>query len=105
MNEREWVGDIDSKFTPIEEANASTTDHSQDSVDFTARLSYSQFMYDFHVTTPGPKFVRLFFYPASYSGFEGSSSQDFFTVKANSVTLLRNFSASIYIYPCFLERR
>jgi hypothetical protein len=51
-------------------------------------------MYYFHLT-PSPKFVRFYFYPVSYSGFEGS--QDFFTVKANSFTLLQNFSASIYI--------
>ncbi|KAG6720833.1 hypothetical protein I3842_03G082200 [Carya illinoinensis] len=59
----------------------------------TARLSYSQFTYVFPVI-PGPKFVRLYFYAVSYSGFDGSLA--FFTVKANSkFTLLRNFSASI----------
>ena len=46
------------------------------------------------LVTPGPKFIRLYFYSAVYSGFE--SSKDFFTVKAGSFTLLRNFSASIY---------
>jgi len=101
MDKREWIGDIHSKFTPIEEGDhksiASTAQRQDSSVDrvpyLTARLSYSQFMYDFHLT-PGPKFVRFYFYPVSYSGFEGS--QDFFTVKANLFTLLRNFSASIH---------
>jgi hypothetical protein len=102
----EWMGDIRSKFTPIEEANASTTAQRQDSLVnvpvpySTAHLSYSQFMYYFHLT-PGPKFVRFYFYPVSYSGFE--VSQDFFTVKANSFTLLRNFSASMYIHANSLK--
>jgi hypothetical protein len=103
FNNRVWIGDIRSKFTPIEEgdhkSNASTPQLQDSSVNtvpyLTARLSYSQFMYYFHLI-PGPKFVRFYFYPVSYSGFEGS--QDFFTVKANSFTLLRNFSASIYIH-------
>jgi hypothetical protein len=109
MDKRQWVGDIHSKFTPIEEgdhkSNASTPqiqDSSVNTVPYkTARLSYSQFMYEFHVT-PGPKFVRFYFYPVSYSGFEGSH-HDFFTVKANSFTLLSNFSASIYIHADSLK--
>jgi serine/threonine protein kinase len=98
FSKREWMGDIRSKFTPIEEADhksiASTPHSSVNTVPYsTARLSYSQFMYDFHLT-PGPKFVRFYFYPVSYPGFEGS--RDFFTVKAGSFTLLKNFSASIH---------
>jgi hypothetical protein len=101
MDNRQWIGDIHSNFTPIEEADlksvASTAlriGHSIDTVPYlTARLSYSQFMYQFLVT-PGPKFVRLYFNPVPYLGFIGS--QDFFTVKAGSFTLLRNFSASIH---------
>ena len=99
MDKCQWVGDIHSKFTPIKEgdhkSNASTPqiqDSSVNTVPYkTARLSYSQFMHEFHVT-PGPKFVRFYFYPVSYSGFEGSH-HDLFTVKANSFTLLSNFSA------------
>ncbi|XP_059449625.1 receptor-like protein kinase FERONIA [Corylus avellana] len=108
MDKRQWIGDIHSKFTPIEEgdpkSNASTPQIQDSSVNtvpyMTARLSYSQFMYEFRVT-PGPKFVRFYFYPVSYSGFEGS--QDFFTVKANSFTLLSNFSASINIHADSLK--
>jgi hypothetical protein len=102
FNNRVWMGDIRSKFTPIEEGDhksiATTAQRQDSSVDrvpyLTARLTYFQFMYYFHLT-PGPKFVRFYFYPVSFSSFEGS--QDFFTVKANSFTLLQNFSASIYI--------
>ena len=52
-------------------------------------LSYSQFTCIFPVTV-GPKFVRLHFNPSSYSGFESTA---FFTVKAGSFTLHRNFTA------------
>ncbi|KAF5445393.1 hypothetical protein F2P56_034444 [Juglans regia] len=103
MYNRTWIGDIEpSKFAPIEERNQKSVTsraQSQDSFaetvpyNMTARLSYSQFTYVFHVTS-GPKFVRLYFYEDSYSGFDGSLA--FFTVEANSkFTLLRNFSASI----------
>ena len=98
--DRDWIGDKGSKFAPTEEPNhKSKTSEAQSQVSvetvpyMTARLSYWQFTYVFPVT-PGPKFVRLYFYSDVYSGFE--SSKDFFTVKAGSFTLLRNFSASIY---------
>ncbi|XP_023924808.1 receptor-like protein kinase FERONIA [Quercus suber] len=98
-DERDWIGDIGSKFAPTEEPNhKSNTSRAEiqgtsNSVPYmTARLSNWQFTYVFLVT-PGPKFVRLYFYAASYSGFE--RSKDFFTVKVGSFTLLANFSASI----------
>ncbi|KAG6660165.1 receptor-like protein kinase FERONIA [Carya illinoinensis] len=101
-DKRIWIGDMEpSKFAPIEERNqksVTSEPQSQDSsiepVPYgTARLSYSQFTYVFPVTS-GPKFVRLYFYADSYSGFDESLA--FFTVKANNkFTLLRNFSASI----------
>jgi hypothetical protein len=98
---REWIGDIGSKFAPTEEPNHKSTKSEAKSHDYmdavpyrTARISSSQFTYVFTVNRPGPKFVRLHFYPASYSGFDNSI--DFFTVKAGSFTLLTNFSASIH---------
>jgi hypothetical protein len=36
---------------------------------YTARVSLSQFTYTFRVNKTGPKFVRLHFNPASYTGF------------------------------------
>uniref|UniRef100_A0A2N9ITP3 Protein kinase domain-containing protein n=1 Tax=Fagus sylvatica TaxID=28930 RepID=A0A2N9ITP3_FAGSY len=95
---REWTGD-NSKYFPQEEENlkSNSTKLPKGGTVIkapytTARISYYQFTYVFPVTL-GPKFVRLFFSPASYdSGFERST--DFFTVKAGSFTLLKNFSAS-----------
>jgi serine/threonine protein kinase len=106
LDNRDWIGDRDSKYTPIEEGDRKSAVQSQDSsvvsVPYkTARISSSQFTYVFPVT-PGPKFVRLYFYPVSFSGFE--VSQDFFTVKAGSFTLLRNFSASIHANSLKEER-
>jgi hypothetical protein len=98
LDGREWAAD-NFKFFPREEdnlkSNISETPEGGTVMKApytTARVSYSQFTYVFPVTH-GPKFVRLFFHPASYSRFERST--DFFTVKAGSFTLLRNFSASI----------
>ena len=97
---RVWVGDIGSKFAPTEDLNhKSNASRAQIQASvgtvpyMTARLSYFPFTYVFIPVTPGPKFLRLYFYPASYSGFD--KYKDYFTVKAGSFTLLRSFSASI----------
>ncbi|KAF7143162.1 hypothetical protein RHSIM_Rhsim05G0047400 [Rhododendron simsii] len=59
----------------------------------TARLSRWPFAYTFRVT-PGQKFIRLHFNPASYrGGFKRSKA--LFTVKVGPYTLLSNFSASL----------
>ncbi|OMO72076.1 hypothetical protein COLO4_27832 [Corchorus olitorius] len=56
----------------------------------TGRLFYSKFSYNFNVT-PGPKFIRLYFYSDSYLGLDASEA--FLTVTAGRYTLLRNFSS------------
>ncbi|XP_023888743.1 receptor-like protein kinase FERONIA [Quercus suber] len=96
---RDWTGDFQSKFFPKEELNNLKSNTSKAPVEgtvtkapySTARISSSQFTYVFPVTV-GPKFVRLHFNPVIYPGFERSKA--FFTVKAGSFTLLRNFTAS-----------
>ena len=100
-DEREWRGD-NSKFFPREEDNLKSNISEppkggtvMKAPYTTARISYSQFTYVFPVTL-GQKFVRLFFYPASYEGFERST--DFFTVKTGSFTLLKTFSASKLVH-------
>uniref|UniRef100_A0A7N2N5U3 Protein kinase domain-containing protein n=1 Tax=Quercus lobata TaxID=97700 RepID=A0A7N2N5U3_QUELO len=107
MYGRDWTGDFQSKFFPKEELNLKSN-NSQASEGIatlapytTARISYSQFTYIFPVTV-GPKFVRLHFYPSFYSGFEGSIA--FFTVKAGSFTLLRNFTASAIYADSFQKQ-
>ncbi|KAL2349107.1 hypothetical protein Fmac_003107 [Flemingia macrophylla] len=58
----------------------------------TARIFQSEFTYTFNVT-PGPKFIRLHFYPASYFDFNISGA--FLSVSASNFTLLHNFRASL----------
>ncbi|GMN21732.1 hypothetical protein TIFTF001_048924, partial [Ficus carica] len=99
QDDRPWMGDESSKFALIQGRNTKSYASravSQNSVEevpyMTARISHSEFTYSFSVT-PGPKFVRLYFYPTLYQ--DGSdTSKAFFTVTVgNSFTLLRNFSA------------
>ncbi|QCE12700.1 interleukin-1 receptor-associated kinase 4 [Vigna unguiculata] len=57
-----------------------------------ARLSHSPFTYSFPVT-PGPKFIRLFFYSTSYQDFPRPLAS--FSVKTGPYTLLQHFNASL----------
>ncbi|XP_027102596.1 receptor-like protein kinase FERONIA [Coffea arabica] len=100
LDGREWIGEASSKFMPSlqprgKSRSSTALQVSSLSVDpvpyTTARISATPFYYTFQVS-PGQKFIRLHFYPASYRGFE--KSMDFFTVKAGPFTLLRDFSAS-----------
>ncbi|XP_058185566.1 receptor-like protein kinase FERONIA, partial [Rhododendron vialii] len=98
----QWTGDIGSSYTPLLRSNegklisskATSPPLSPDPVPYTlARLSRWPFTYAFRVS-PGQKFIRLYFYPATYrGGFKRSKA--FFTVKAGPYTLLSNFSASL----------
>ncbi|XWS75685.1 hypothetical protein CRYUN_Cryun01aG0112600 [Craigia yunnanensis] len=98
LDGRNWDADSDhSKFSALNRENASflsTASHQDSSVTripyMTARIFRSEFTYKFPVS-PGPKFLRLFFYSAEYSGLNIITS--FFSVTANSYTLLSNFSA------------
>ncbi|KAK9924874.1 hypothetical protein M0R45_033221 [Rubus argutus] len=63
-NHRNWTGDINSKFPPIQ---------------------------DGFPLSPGQKFIRLYFNPASYQDFDRSKSN--FSVKAGGFTLLKDFNA------------
>ncbi|TKY50161.1 Receptor protein kinase FERONIA [Spatholobus suberectus] len=95
--ERTWTGDADSNYLSrqdsIVSAEATTQPTSANQVPFTtARLSRSQFNYSFPVSA-GPKFVRLFFYPASYPSFPRADA--YFTVQSNQFTLLNGFNSSL----------
>ncbi|KAJ0694544.1 putative non-specific serine/threonine protein kinase [Helianthus annuus] len=95
---RKWDGDYQSEFLP---SNITTTsfsstpyylDPSVPLVPFsTARIfNTSSFTYTFPVST-GPKFLRLYFYPATYSNL--NVNQSFFSVSSNGFSLLTNFRA------------
>ncbi|WRX14264.1 Serine-threonine/tyrosine-protein kinase [Theobroma cacao] len=92
---RNWSTDIGSDFTAYNSDSNSTVSSASIGTAvprvpyMTARLFYSKFSYTFNVT-PGPKFIRLYFYPDSYRGLNVSES--FLTVTSGHYTLLRNFS-------------
>ncbi|KAF8010440.1 hypothetical protein BT93_J1158 [Corymbia citriodora subsp. variegata] len=100
---RVWIGDAanSSDYSPIEKTPSSITASANRSsftisgfVPYsTARLSRSEFAYNFHVTA-GPKFVRLYFFPSDYLNFRRADS--FFLVEAAGYTLLQNFSAYLF---------
>ncbi|KAI7981533.1 Receptor-like protein kinase FERONIA [Camellia lanceoleosa] len=98
---RSWDGDATSKFSPSNigtTSSASTATKQDPSVTdipfLTARIFTSKFTYTFPVSS-GPKFIRLYFYPATYSNFDRSKS--FFSVTAANYTFLTNFSAFLTV--------
>ncbi|XP_059451316.1 receptor-like protein kinase FERONIA [Corylus avellana] len=101
LDGRNWEGDFNSKFTPpnVQTTSiASTPSQHYPSVTqppyTTARIFHKKFTYSFPVS-PGLKFVRLYFFPATYSGLHKSKS--FSLVTANNFTLLSNFSAFLTV--------
>ncbi|KAL3526615.1 hypothetical protein ACH5RR_011271 [Cinchona calisaya] len=102
LDGRNWMGDNLNKFSPNNLANissAATATEQHPSVTqvpyLTARIIHSQFSYNFPVS-PGKKFLRLYFYPVSYTG-GFNKTESFFTVTANNYTLLSNFSAFLAV--------
>ncbi|XP_047158238.1 receptor-like protein kinase FERONIA [Vigna umbellata] len=96
--QRTWTGDIGSPLLTNEydtvSAKATTQSPSINQVPYaTARLSHSEFSYSFYFSTGGPKFLRLFFFPASYPSY--SRTQAFFSVHSNQFILLQDFNASL----------
>lgn len=96
--QRTWTGDADTKYLSGGQGStvltqAATQDPSVNQVPYTtARLSPSQFNYSFPVSA-GPKFVRLFFYPADYPSFPRTHAS--FSVQSNGFTFLKGFNASL----------
>ncbi|XP_058209487.1 receptor-like protein kinase FERONIA [Rhododendron vialii] len=95
---RQWTSEIGSKsniFSAVGSSFFSTAATQAPSVPtvpyMTARIFQSDFTYSFQVAS-GRKFVRLYFYPASYSGLNASNA--IFSVTVGPYTLLKNFSAS-----------
>ncbi|KAJ8775018.1 hypothetical protein K2173_020022 [Erythroxylum novogranatense] len=104
---RQWIGDINSEYSPLEsfsdnKSMVATTDKQPTTSMYVfpykhARVSHSQFTYNFNLT-PGPKFVRLYFFPTTYqsSNKNLSETKGFMDVAAGIYALLRNFSALLY---------
>ncbi|KAJ4707262.1 Receptor-like protein kinase [Melia azedarach] len=94
---RSWDGDARSKFfsstAKSSVSKASYQDHSASQVPYmTARIFPSPFTYAIPAS-PGPKFLRLYFYPVPYPGVLDNISTAFFSVSVNNYMLLNNFSA------------
>ncbi|KAI5326119.1 hypothetical protein L3X38_035193 [Prunus dulcis] len=94
-NGLKWTSDKGSKFASGANSTtspAATQDPAVPEVPFmTARVFRSEYTYKFPVAS-GRKFIRLYFYPASYAGLNASNA--IFTVTAQSYTLLKNFSVA-----------
>ncbi|KAI9091993.1 hypothetical protein K1719_027928 [Acacia pycnantha] len=112
-DERIWTGDAGSAYVSSNDAEtnkslmakASVINASVHDVPYmTARVFHSPFAYRFNVT-PGSKFVRLHFYPTSYSGLDVSKA--FVSVTAGNFTLMHNLSVSLtadYLNKAYLMK-
>ncbi|XP_034889161.1 receptor-like protein kinase FERONIA [Populus alba] len=101
-NARNWTADINSRVALLDQdgpsTNSTANGASTSSVPYhTARVSLSKFTYTFRVNTTGPKFVRLYFNPASYTGLNRSKAS--FSVTTRRYTFLSNFSGFHYTDP------
>ncbi|GKV16930.1 hypothetical protein SLEP1_g27498 [Rubroshorea leprosula] len=101
MDGRNWYADPRSIYSSFNDPNSSfslNASHQEPGVPkvpyLSALIIKSKFTYSFSVS-PGPKFLRLYFYPEKYSTFDMTAS--FFNVTANSYTLLKNFSAHMHL--------
>ncbi|KAE8713124.1 hypothetical protein F3Y22_tig00110214pilonHSYRG00015 [Hibiscus syriacus] len=101
---RKWVTDEGSNFSTLNSNNTSFTSkasrHDQSVTQFpymTARVFRDKFTSSFPVSA-GLKFLRLYFYPVRYSGFDATVS--FFSVIANDYAC---FELGTTIHPISLE--
>ncbi|KAH1156363.1 hypothetical protein GLYMA_18G271100v4 [Glycine max] len=95
LDGRNWIGDNNSKLLSESQGSVAAPPNTPTAIQgpYTyARLSHSQFTYSFSLKA-GPKFVRLFFYSASYQSFYRTKA--YFSVTAGPYTLLRDFDASL----------
>ncbi|XP_074585954.1 receptor-like protein kinase FERONIA [Curcuma longa] len=98
LDGRNWTSDADFNFAhPLsgESARAARQSSSVPRVPYlTARVFTSPFSYNFSLAVGGRVFLRLYFYPSDYGNH--TSDDAFFSVTADTFTLLHNFSASLF---------
>ncbi|KAB2022375.1 hypothetical protein ES319_D07G205900v1 [Gossypium barbadense] len=94
LSGRSWISDNTIYLDQSSKVSVISTSPTEgDPIPYTtALLSRSQFTFSFTVT-PGPKFIRLHFHPASYRAFNRSNA--FFDVHIGGYTVLSNFSAAL----------
>lgn len=96
LDGRKWTSDIGSKFLlSTTKSSTSSADAQKPSVPQTPYMSARTFQSDFTYSFPvasGRKFLRLYFYPATYNNLNATNS--LFSVSVGQFTLLHNFSAS-----------
>jgi hypothetical protein len=94
LDGRIWIGDIKQLQNNASVTSATAQPAPSITVPYlTARLSRSEFTYVFPRVTAGQKFIRLYFYPATYQNFQRSKA--LFSVKVGPYTLLHEFNASV----------
>ncbi|XP_022775753.1 receptor-like protein kinase FERONIA [Durio zibethinus] len=94
FNGKTWVGDVNLfpdyyEGTMIGRVISNTTGQAPESPYSTARFGRSSFTYSFPMS-PGLKFIRLHFYPTSYTVIDQISKANF-SVTSGNYTLLNNF--------------
>ncbi|CAM8977289.1 unnamed protein product [Rhodiola kirilowii] len=96
-DKRQWEGDENGKyFSPVNSPNASlsSTASFRPQVPYrTARVFTAPFTYIFPLSSPGPKFIRIFFNPSTYSDNLLNIKNSYFSLLGNNYTLLNNFTA------------
>ncbi|KAJ9187363.1 hypothetical protein P3X46_002826 [Hevea brasiliensis] len=100
FNGKNWTGDVGSSFLPADYQRSSISvpltliNGEVPKIPYsTARVSRFNFTYAFPLS-PGFKFIRLHFYPASYATLKSITDADF-SVVSGRYTLLNNFSPSV----------
>jgi len=102
FNGENWIGDSGSNFLPPEYDKSSSTvllSNMEDSlapeVPFsTARITHSPLTYSFP-SSPGLKFIRLYFLSSLYLKMN-PSNKAYFSVKAGPYTLVSDFNPSVF---------
>ncbi|CAM8995805.1 unnamed protein product [Rhodiola kirilowii] len=97
-DKRQWEGDENGNYFPPGNSPyaslSSTASFGSPQVPYrTARVFTAPFTYIFPLSSSGPKFLRLFFNPSTYSDGLLDMKNSYFSLLGNNYTLLNNFNA------------